>query len=140
MANKNKVLISLIVIFILIIGFLIFFNKSSKTILETYTLNKQGLMKNDKIILDEKFDERGNLIYYKYRLVKIYSDSSTEYTYIQNKMYLDDNNNVYKKETLESNKIDEKEYNSKLKKFEKYYEKENIFVAIVTSKAMFITI
>lgn len=56
--------------------------------------------------------------YYEYRLVKIYSNPSTEYTYIQNKVYLDDNNNIYKKETLKSDKINEKEYNSKLKKFE----------------------
>ena len=27
----------------------------------------QGLMRNDKIILDEKLDEKGNLIYYKYK-------------------------------------------------------------------------
>ncbi len=64
--------------------------------------------------------------YYEYRIVKIYSSSSTEYTYIQNKIYLDDNNNIYKKETLKSDKIDEKEYTSKLKKFEKYFEKENV--------------
>ena len=64
--------------------------------------------------------------YYEYRIVKIYSDSSAEYNYIQNKIYLDDNNTIYKKETLKSDKIDEKEYTSKLKDFEKYFEKENI--------------
>ena len=65
--------------------------------------------------------------YYEYRLIKLYSDSSTEYKYIQNKIYLDDNKNVYKKETLKSDKIDEKDYASKLKKFENYFEKENIY-------------
>lgn len=62
--------------------------------------------------------------YYEYRIVKINSDVSTEYKYIQSKVYLNENNDIYKKETLKSNKIDEKEYNSKLKKFEKYFEKE----------------
>lgn len=65
--------------------------------------------------------------YYEYMLVKIYSDSSTKFTYIQNKIYLDDNNKIYKKETVKSDEIDEKEYNYKLKKFEKYFEKENVY-------------
>ena len=65
--------------------------------------------------------------YYEYRLVKKYSNTSTEYSYIQNKIYLDDTNNIYKKEILKSDKIDEKQYISKLKKFEKYFEKENIY-------------
>ncbi|MBR2786614.1 MAG: hypothetical protein IKD76_03875 [Clostridia bacterium] len=64
--------------------------------------------------------------YYEYRLVKIYSSSSAEYTYIKNKIYLDDNNQVYKKETLKSDKINEKDYTSKLKEFEKYFNNENI--------------
>ena len=52
---SNKLLICLIVIFIVIIGILIFFNKSNETVIETYTLNQQGLMKNDKADeIDEK--------------------------------------------------------------------------------------
>ena len=64
--------------------------------------------------------------YYEYRLVKVYSDSSTKFTYIKNKIYLDENNKIYKKETLKTDEIDEKEYNSKLKNFENYFEKENV--------------
>ena len=67
MLNKKKLLICLVVIFILIIIFSIFFNKSNETVLETYTLNQQGLMRSDKVILDEKFDDKGNLTYYKYK-------------------------------------------------------------------------
>ena len=67
MSYKKKLLICLLVIFILIIGFLIFLNKTNETVLETYTLNQQGLMRSDQTILDEKFDEKGNLIYYKYK-------------------------------------------------------------------------
>ena len=66
--------------------------------------------------------------YYEYRIVKIcFFDASTEYKYIKNKIYLNENGNISKKETLESDNINEKEYTSKLKKFEKYFEKEKIY-------------
>ena len=66
--------------------------------------------------------------YYEYRIVKIcFFDASTEYKYIKNKIYLNENSNISKKETLESDNINEKEYTSKLKKFEKYFEKEKIY-------------
>lgn len=47
--------------------------------------------------------------------------------HIENKIYLNENGNISKKETLESDNINEKEYTSKLKKFEKYFEKEKIY-------------
>ena len=46
---------------------------------------------------------------------------------LKNKIYLNENSNISKKETLESDNINEKEYTSKLKKFEKYFEKEKIY-------------
>lgn len=57
MANQKKLLLGLITIFILTLGFFVFFNKSNQSVLETYTLNRQDLMKIDKIVLDEKSDE-----------------------------------------------------------------------------------
>ena len=57
MSNKKKLLLVLIIIFILTLGFFVFFNKSNQSVLETYTLNRQDLMKIDKIVLDEKSDE-----------------------------------------------------------------------------------
>lgn len=66
--------------------------------------------------------------YYEYRIVKIcFFDASTKYKYIKNKIYLNENSNISKRETLESDNINEKEYTSKLKKFEKYFEKEKIY-------------
>ena len=47
--------------------------------------------------------------------------------YIKNKIYLNENSNISKKETLESDNINEKEYTSKRNKFEKYFEKEKIY-------------
>ena len=89
MTNKKKFLISLVIIFILTIIFFTFFNKSNQSVLETYTLNKQGLMRNDKIILDEKFDEKGNLIYYKYK-----SPDSNEISEFNFKYKYDDTNRI----------------------------------------------
>lgn len=57
MANQKKLLLGLITIFILTLGFFVFFNKSNQSVLETYTLNRQDLMKINKIVLDEKSDE-----------------------------------------------------------------------------------
>lgn len=89
MTNKKKLLICLIIIFILTIVFFLFFNKSNQSVLETYTLNRQGLMRNDKIILDERFDEKGNLIYYKYK-----SPNSNEISEFNFKYKYDDNNRI----------------------------------------------
>jgi len=55
--KPKKLLLGLITIFILTLGFFVFFNKSNQSVLETYTLNRQDLMKIDKIVLDEKSDE-----------------------------------------------------------------------------------
>lgn len=99
MTSKKKLLISLIIIFIIIIGFFVFFNKSNQSVLETYTLNRQGLMRNDKIILDEKFDEKGNLIYYKYK-----SPNNNEILEFNFKYKYDDNNRI--KEVI----LDDKDY------------------------------
>lgn len=89
MSNKKKLLLVLIIIFILTLGFFVFFNKSNQSVLETYTLNRQGLMKNDKIILDEKFDEKGNLTYYKYK-----SPNNNEISEFNFKYKYDDNNRI----------------------------------------------
>ena len=64
--------------------------------------------------------------YYEYSLVKVYSASSTKYSYVQRKIYLDEDGRICKKEILKSDDIDEKDYNSEIKKFEKYFEKENM--------------
>ena len=89
MTNKKKFLISLVIIFILTIGSFAFFNKSNQSVLETYTLNRQGLMRNDNIILDEKFDEKGNLIYYKYK-----SPNNNEISEFNFKYKYDGNNRI----------------------------------------------
>lgn len=89
MTNKKKLLLVLIIIFILTLGFFVFFNQSNQSVLETYTLNRQGLMKNDKIILDEKFDEKGNLTYYKYK-----SPNNNEISEFNFKYKYDDNNRI----------------------------------------------
>ncbi len=49
----------------------------------------QGLMRNDKIILDEKLDEKGNLIYYKYKSPN--NDEILEFNY---KYKYDDSNRI----------------------------------------------
>ena len=57
MANQKKLLLGLITIFILTLGFFVFFNKSNQSVLETYTLNRKNLMKIDKKVLEKKSDE-----------------------------------------------------------------------------------
>ena len=46
-------------------------------------------MKNDRIILDEKFDEKGNLTYYKYK-----SPNNNEISEFNFKYKYDDNNRI----------------------------------------------
>lgn len=89
MTSKKKLLIVLILIFLFIICFSIFFNTSNQSVLETYTINKQGLMSNERIILDERFDEKGNLIYYKYK-----SPNSNDILEFNFKYKYDDNNRI----------------------------------------------
>lgn len=115
MTNKKKLLLGLIIIFILTLGFFVFFNKFNQSALETYTLNKQGLMKNDKIILDEKFDEKGNLIYYKYQ-----SPNNNEISEFNFK-YKYDNNNRITEVILDDNDYIQIEYNEN-NKISKMYE------------------
>lgn len=115
MTNKKKLLLILIIIFILTLGFFVFFNKSNQSVLETYTLNRQGLMKNDKIILDEKFDEKGNLTYYKYK-----SPNNNEISEFNFKYKYDDNNRITEV-ILNNNDYIQIEYNEN-NKISKMYE------------------
>ncbi len=115
MTNQKKLLLVLIIIFILTFGFFVFFNKSNQSVLETYTLNRQGLMKNDKIILDEKFDEKGNLTYYKYK-----SPNTNEISEFNFKYKYDDNNRITEV-ILNNNDYIQIEYNEN-NKISKMYE------------------
>ena len=115
MTNQKKLLLVLLIIFILTFGFFVFFNKSNQSVLETYTLNRQGLMKNDKIILDEKFDEKGNLTYYKYK-----SPNNNEISEFNFKYKYDDNNRITEV-ILNNNDCIQIEYNEN-NKISKMYE------------------
>ncbi len=64
---KKKIIISIILIAICVICYTIYLKQKSENILATYSLNNQGLLRNDKNIIEEKYDENGNLIYYKYQ-------------------------------------------------------------------------
>ncbi len=53
MSTRKKLFICLAIVFILVIIISALANKSTKAVLETYTLNRQGLLRNDNIVLDE---------------------------------------------------------------------------------------
>ena len=70
--KKNKVLLSIIFLMIILVGAIVCFkliNKddNSENITKVYTRNDYGLFRDENEISEEAFDEFGNLIRYKYK-------------------------------------------------------------------------
>lgn len=79
---------------------------NSKFYNETYCMYKNV---NDKV-------------YYKYSIVSSKDANGTIFNYIKEKVYLNNNNVIYKVENLENKTLTEEEYQNKLKDFKKYFE------------------
>ena len=112
MSTRKKLFICLAIVFILVIIISTLINKSTKAVLETYTLNRQGLLRNDNIVLDEKFDDKGNLTYYKYKSPENGATLESNYQY-----EYDDENRIVKA-SLDDNDYIQMEYddNNRLSK------------------------
>ena len=66
--NKKILFLVLIIIFILIITMVcLFIRKKDENVINTYSVNEYGLMRDENTITDETFDEYGNLTHYKYK-------------------------------------------------------------------------
>ena len=67
--KKTRNFIVGVIILVGVIGLsliLIKLRRSNDSVIETYSLNQQGWLKPSGKIIDEKFDEKNNLTYYKY--------------------------------------------------------------------------
>lgn len=96
-----------------------------------YCDNYDRILKSEFIINNRKFYNEmycmyknvNDKVYYRYSISASKDANRTVFNFINEKLYLNNNDIVYKIETLENKNLTEEEYQKELNKFEKYFEK-----------------
>lgn len=145
--KKNKVLLSIIFLMIILVGAIVCFNllkedSNSENITKVYTRNDYGLFRDENEISEEEFDEYGNLTYYKQSIYidgydrEFSGEYNFSYKYDENqrliKAFYDENNYIdieYDDENHISKLID----NSNGLKYEYNFEYEDDIINLIKS-------